>query len=315
MASNRDNAGSGAADLRNVRVLVNPRSGFGWSFEAVRHAFDTDWDTPDRQLTYQFCRDAEDGVRKARRAVDDGCDLLLVVGGDGTVSSTGVALMGTPLTLGVIPAGSGNGFARHFGIPLKPENAARTLARGRVQCIDVGTCNDRPFFVSCSMAWDAAIARSFEKSPVRGILPYVFAGVYELLGYRPQKVTLRLDDRETISCPDPLVLTVANLTQYGGGAVISPNARPDDGLLELVVARRQDLPVILTNVHKFVGHSLSKLPKVVYRQFRTMTVERQHPAQIQADGELVDAAARLEVAVKTKALNVLVPESSDGTGE
>lgn len=295
------------ANLRNVRVLVNRRSGFLWSFEAVQQAFDTYWDTPGRQLTYQFCKDPVDGSLKAKRAVEDGCDLLLVAGGDGTISSTGVSLMGTPTTLGVIPMGSGNGFARHFGIPLKPADAARALARGQVQRIDVGTCDARPFLVSCSMAWDAAIVRSFEKSPVRGILPYVFAGVYELLGYRPQKVTLRLDDRETLSLPDPLVLTVANLTQYGGGAVISPTAQPDDGLLELVVARRQDMPTLLANIHKLVGGSLAELPKVVYRQFRRLTVERERAAQIQVDGELVDAPARFEVAVKTKALNVLVP--------
>jgi diacylglycerol kinase family enzyme len=210
--------------------------------------------------------------------------------------------------------GSGNGFARHFGIPLKPDEAARALARGRTRRIDVGTCNTRPFLVSCSMAWDATIVRTFDKSPVRGIVPYLFAGVYELFGYRPQEVTLRLDGGETLAVPDPLVLTVANLTQYGGGAVISPKAEPDDGLLELVVARRQDMPTFLANIHRLASGSVSQLPKVVHRQFRRMTVERQHAAHIQADGELHDAPARLELAVKEKALNVLVPEPETGEG-
>ena len=298
------------ANLRNVRVLLNRRSGFTWSFEAVQNAFDTYWDTPDRQLTYQFCKDPVDGSLKAKRAVDDGCDLLLVVGGDGTVSSTAASLMETRTALGVIPMGSGNGFARHFGIPLKPEQAARILARGIVRQIDVGTCNDRPFLVTCSMAWDAALVRSFEKSPVRGILPYLFAGVYGLFEYKPQPVTLKLDDREELHFRDPFVLTVANLTQYGGGAVISPTAQPDDGMLELIVARRQDIPAFLANIHKLIGGSLSELPKVVYRQFHRMVVEREYPAHIQADGELLEAPARLVFSVNKKPLNVLVPRAS-----
>jgi diacylglycerol kinase family enzyme len=220
--------------------------------------------------------------------------------------------MGTPCALGVIPIGSGNGFARHFGIPLKTADAARALAQGRIERIDVGTVNDHPFFVSCSMAWDAALVRSFERSPVRGFLPYLFAGVYEFFGYRPQPVAIELDGGETLRIPDPLILTVANLTQYGGGTVISPTARPDDGLLELVAVRRQDLPTLLANIRKLVGGSISGLPKVLHHQFRRMTVEREHAAQIQADGELVDAPARVEVAVKPRALNVLVPGPVSG---
>jgi YegS/Rv2252/BmrU family lipid kinase len=300
-------------DMRNVRILVNRRSGFVWSFEAVQRAFDTYWDTSERQLTYQFCQDPADGNTKARQAAEEGCDLLLVVGGDGTVSLTGAALIETQTALGVIPMGSGNGFARHFGIPLKPEQAARALAHGSIRCIDVGTCNDRPFLVTCSMAWDAAIVRSFEKSPVRGILPYLFAGVYELIDYRPQPVTLRFDDGEDLYVPDPLVLTVANLTQYGGGAMVSPEAEPDDGMLELVVARRQDLPFLLAKIHRFVGGSLAELPTVVHRQFRRMTVERKTAAHVQADGELLEASAKLVVAVKTRTLNVLVPAHHPST--
>ncbi|MGD8413980.1 MAG: diacylglycerol kinase family protein [Candidatus Latescibacterota bacterium] len=299
--------GKSAENLRNVRVLVNRRSGFKWKFEAIQEAFDRHWDTPGRQLTYQFCKNPEDGRDKARRAVEDGCDLLLVLGGDGTVSSIGSSLIGTNAALGAVPMGSGNGFARHFGIPLKPEDAAGSLARGRVKRIDVGTCNDRPFLVSCSMAWDAALVRSFEKSPVRGILPYVFAGTYEFIGYQPQPVTLILDDDEQLHFPDPLVLTVANLTEYGGGTVISASAQPDDGRLELVVARRQDIATLLANIHKLVGGSISELPKVLSRQFRHMTVERERAGPTQADGEVIDAPARLEVAVKPKALNVLIP--------
>ena len=91
------------------------------------------WDTPENDLSYQFCKDAGDGLIKAKTAAEQGVDVLLVVGGDGTISTTGAALIGTDTVLGAIPMGSGNGFARHFGISLKPAEAALDLANSGIK--------------------------------------------------------------------------------------------------------------------------------------------------------------------------------------
>ncbi len=293
---------------RRVLTLVNPRSGLPWSFSAFRAAMDKVWDVGGTELYYQFCKSVADGVEKARRAVDEGVDIVLVAGGDGTVSTVGRVLVGTRVLLGVIPAGSGNGFARHFGIPLSPARAARALAEAIPVAIDVGVVNGLPFLVTCSMAWDAAVARSFQKMPVRGILPYVFAGVQELLGYKPQPVEVIVDASEKLFFEDPLVLTVANLTQFGGGALIAPKARPDDGLLELVVALRQDIPKLVANAGRLFNGTIDRIPEVIMRRFRTLDVLRKEPAPIQIDGELFDAPSETHVRVMPSALRVLVPK-------
>jgi YegS/Rv2252/BmrU family lipid kinase len=292
---------------RRVLALVNRKSGLRRSFEAVRSALDEFWDLPGIDLVYQFCQSAADGTDKARRAVERSVDIVLVAGGDGTVNSVGRALIGTEIAMGVIPTGSGNGFARHFGIPLSPSKAARALAAATATKIDVGFAGDRPFLVTCSMAWDAAIARSFERSPIRGIIPYVFAGVQEFFEYQPQDIAVELDGRERLTFPAPIVFTVANLTQYGGGARIAPHARHDDGFLELVTASRQDIPVLLANLNRFFDGTIDRIPKVVSRQFRRMVVRRERAAAIQIDGEFVEAPAEVEVRVAPGALNVLVP--------
>jgi diacylglycerol kinase (ATP) len=100
----------------------------------------------------------------------------------------------------------------------------------------VGVVNDIPFFVTCSMAWDAAIVRTFEKFPFRGILPYVFAGVQEFFDYKRQNMRVLFDDGEVRDLVEPVILTIANLTQFGGGAVIAPQAKADDGQLEFISA-------------------------------------------------------------------------------
>lgn len=288
-------------------MIVNPKSGLRWSFDAMRKALDQVWDIPGNDLVYQFCQSGDDGFIKARRAVEEGVDTILVAGGDGTVNTVGRALVGSPVSLGVIPAGSGNGFARHFGIPLVPANAVKALAKALVKKIDVGVVNDRPFFVTCSMAWDAAIAKGFAQSHMRGVLPYIFAGVNEFLEYQPQDMHVQVDGKEKIDLRRALVFTIANMTQYGGGAKIAPQAQPDDGYLELVAALHQDVPRLFANLGKLFDGSLHELPEVLTKRFKELVVTRAKPSQIQIDGDLADASEKICIKVIPSALNVLVP--------
>jgi diacylglycerol kinase (ATP) len=293
--------------MRRVLVLFNPKSGLFRSFRAVREALDRDWDVSGVDLIYQFTQSPQDGAEKVRRALQRGTDTVLVAGGDGTVSSVGRELIGSDVALGVIPAGSGNGFARHFEIPLDPRRAIAALARGRTRRIDVGVVQGRPFLVTCSIAWDAALVNSFEKMPLRGILPYVFAGVQEFFQYRTQPVDVVLDEVRTERFKAPLVFTMANLSEYGGGAKIAPQALPDDGKIELVVVHRQDIPSLLANLNKCFTGELHRVPGVFSQSVERLTIRRARATPIQMDGELVEAPACLEVSVLPRALKILIP--------
>jgi len=295
------------AALRKVLVLVNPKSGLPRMFTTMKNALDRCWDVEGIDLSYQFTQSKEDGIAKAERAVESGVDTVIVSGGDGTVSTISRVLVGTDTVLGVIPTGSGNGFARHFNIPLSPPRAVEALARGSVKSIDVGVVNGTPFFVTCSMAWDAAIVRTFEKSPLRGILPYVFAGVQEFFEYRPQDMSVTLAGGEELDFRLPVLFTVANLTQYGGGAIIAPGAKEDDGELELIVGLQRDFPLILANLGRLFDGSADQIPRVITRSAKGMVVRRAKPVPIQVDGEVVDAPETIEIGVRPGALKVLVP--------
>jgi diacylglycerol kinase (ATP) len=293
--------------MRRVLTLFNPRSGLWHSFTEIRRALDRHWDSAGIDLLYQFTQSAEDGLAKARRAVEQGVDTVLVAGGDGTVNTIGRALIGTPVSLGVIPLGSGNGFARHFNIALAPERAVAQLVRAKVESIDVGFADERPFFVTCSMAWDASLVESFDRIPLRGIVPYILAGMHQFIEYEPQDMEIELDDAAPQRFHHPMVLTVANLTQYGGGAVIAPMARGDDGQLELVMALRQDVPVVIANCLRFFNGTAHRIPGLIHHGFRRMTVRRERAAPIQMDGELVEAGTVVRFRVEAGALRVLVP--------
>ncbi|MCB2211734.1 diacylglycerol kinase family lipid kinase [bacterium] len=296
---------------RNVLAIFNPQSGVGFRPSDILNALREPWDSfPDINLTYQESRNIEDGVGKIRRAMDCDVDTVIVIGGDGMVNTLGAQLIGTDVKLAVLPAGSGNGFARHFDIPNNAEKAAKALIKGEVMEIDVGFVNDHPFFVTASLAWDAELVADFEKMPIRGIAPYVFAGIYKYFTYEPQDYHLNLDGEE-IHIEKPLLLTAANLTQYGGGAKIAPEARADDGLLTLVAVPRMEPHELLLQIRRLFDGSISKIPELKTWQFKKMTVQREQAGKVQVDGELMDADKDVVIEVKPKALKVIVPKGRE----
>lgn len=294
---------------KKVRVLINPRSGFSVPIRTICKAIMTYWEDNNCDVVYQFCRSVDDGIEKAGKAISDGVDVILAAGGDGTVNSIARVLIGSEVALGVIPTGSGNGFARHFEIPLNIEQAVKILSEADTKKIDVAMLNNRvPFVVTCSMAWDASIASAFEKSAFRGIIPYIFAGLNEFFDYQPQHMTVEIDGKERHLFHSPVVFTIANLTQYGAGVRIAPLAREDDGLLELVVVQRKDIPRVLPALPLLFSRIPRRLPEVTTISFKHLKVFRKHPTPIQIDGEPYQAGVNMEITVKRSALTVLVPK-------
>lgn len=291
--------------MEQVLVLINPKSGVGGPYRYIT-AVQEAWDDPWHDVFFQFSQSAEDGAEKVKRAIEYGIDTVLVVGGDGMVNTIGSELVNTDVRLGVLPAGSGNGFARHFEIPLQPVQAAKALLNGQTAKIDVGKVNERLFFVTCSMAWDGALVETFEKYPFRGIVPYVLAGAQQLLEYRAQPFHITIDG-EDVELKHPLIFTVANLSQFGSDVMVAPDAKADDGNLELVAIETKDMPMVLTQVHRFIEKTFHQHPLVINRHFKTMTVRRENNSPVQIDGEIYNIDGDVHIEVMPSALNIIVP--------
>jgi diacylglycerol kinase (ATP) len=296
--------------LKKILVLINPNSGLGVSLRILLDTFQEVFDQDDRMVWYQLSKSKADSEAKVKMALESGIDCIIAVGGDGMINSIGSQLLGSGVCLGVIPTGSGNGFARHFEIPLNPEKAIHSLAEGDVMAIDVGMANGRPFFITCSLAWDAAIVKSFEKSPVRGILPYIFAATYELFDYKPEIFEIQVDEGPIEKIDQPMLFTIANLTQFGGGALIAPQARADDGNLWLTYALKADVPKLIPQLPKLFEGKINQVQGIDTQAFHHLRVTRQSAQPLQLDGELVQAGKQVEITILPQALNVLVPKSS-----
>ncbi len=293
--------------MKRILVLVNAQSGSGNPYQSIR-VIEKVWEGNGRNLLFQFSQSPDDGREKVRSALRNGVDAVLVVGGDGMINSIGSELVHQSIPIGVIPAGSGNGFARHFKIPLQPEPAARALLDGKVLPIDAGCVNNRPFFVTCSLAWEGRLVEAFEKFPFRGLVPYIIAGTQQLIEYKPQPFQVEVDG-EPFHMQEPLVFTVANLSQFGGGFSVAPDATADSGDLELVAIERRNMPRLLGQVQQLVEKTFHQNTRLVTnRHFKTMRVQREKTTPLQLDGELFNTTAEVQVEVLPGALHALIPK-------
>ena len=295
--------------FRKVRIFHNRRSGPWYThLSKIQAAMDESWAKDCEDIAWYFPASREQCLAMLEHAMDDGTDCVLASGGDGTVSSIGVRLLGTGIPLGVIPLGSGNGVARHFNQSLSPAKSVAQLAEGQIVDMDVGVINETPFLVSASIAWDAALVERYNQMPIRGIGSYFLAAAVSFLDYSPQPLTVTVDGAETITVERPLVFTIGNLSGWGGGARIDRNAKADDGLLELVTGDQRDAPYMLSALDEvFFNGGCKDLPRVIYRKFSHLHIHRPNPQPIQLDGELMDCGTDIDISVRPRALRLLIP--------
>ena len=172
------------------------------------------------------CELAKEAVQKRYKGV-------LAVGGGGTINEVATALCGTDTALGIIPYGSGNGLARHLKIPLDIEKAIDIILDGDITTIDNSTANNKPFFCTCGIGFDAQVSDRFAKSRKRGALEYVKSAIAEYLKYRPQRY--KITTPTGVITEKAFIIACGNASQYGNNAYIAPNANIQDGQIDVTV--------------------------------------------------------------------------------
>jgi diacylglycerol kinase (ATP) len=298
----------------HIRAILNPRAGL-----RSRQAYAALANAPNGwQLEIEITNAPGHARELARESAARGDDAVVAVGGDGTVNEVAAGLLGTRTALGVVPAGSGNGLARTLGISLEPAAALEELAYGVRQRMDVGRINGEAFVNVAGVGFDAYMSAAFhdwtQPGRRRGVLPYVWLGLGAVTRFVPQRWRVEMAG-QTIELP-AFLATFANGRQYGGGAMIAPEARLNDGQLEFVVIDPCSKTELLVNTPRLFLGTLRG-----FRRYRHWTVPRatliaQYAADHHRDGELGERCERFEITVEPRALDVLVPrrtlEDPDG---
>lgn len=241
----------------------------------------------------------------AQREANNGAFMVVAVGGDGTVNMTAQGLVGTDTILGVIPTGSGNGFARNVGIPLRLEKALELLKEPDIATIDVGSVEDRIFLVTCGIGWEAVIASVFEGSKVRGIFPYATAALSTFLQYEPQQVEIFAEPGGWTYSGRPMMLSVANMRELGVNVTISPEAKTNDGLLDICMIPRHDLLGVLKYTPEVFRQRTDTIPGYIRRLASEIVIRRQIPGNIHVDGYPFPTGEEIKIKVMPAALRII----------
>lgn len=300
-----------AAAPMHVTLIVNPVAGkHGSRSETVRRDIE--------EATARLRRGGADvqsliteraghGRDLAAQAVAAGTDVVAAWGGDGTINEVATALGGLAVPLAVLPAGSGSGLARALGIPLAWRKALGIVLRGGDRVIDLGQIAGRVFVNVAGVGLDAHIARVFnaERRGRLGLVTYVRLTVRELRRYTPVACRIRLA-QETVDVR-PLLVALANSSQYGNGARIAPMARLDDGLLDVVIVRASTPLRDLLRARRLFDGSLARDPLTTVRLADGLSIEAAESIRFHVDGEPCDGDTVLNVGVRRAALRVKVP--------
>jgi diacylglycerol kinase (ATP) len=245
----------------------------------------------------------EDAVARCREAIDDGCRAIVAAGGDGTVRAIARTLIGSETALGILPLGSVMNIARSLDIPRDLDEAAAVIAAGVVRAIDVGFVEERAFFESTSIGLHAALFREGAKFD-KGDRLALFRAIWVVIRYRASKMWIELDD-QTISTR-ALAVSVANGPYAGLAFTVAPEARLDDGKLDVRVFRGFSKWELLRHFASIVAGRRAIEPRIdTYRSARVRVSSRSALA-VRPDDE-PPMATPVSFHILPRSLNVLVP--------
>lgn len=209
------------------------------------------------EVEYAFTQYAGHATELALKASLAGFDLVVAVGGDGTVNEVAQGLIGTQTSMGIVPVGSGNGLARELGISMNMKKSAHTLIEGVNLQIDVCKLNNQRYLCTSGIGFDAQVADQMSKASSRGLQRYIQLVIKESIIYKPINVKMKIDGK-LIHQP-VFLITFANASQFGNNAYIAPAASMTDGLIDVIVVKpfhKIWLPILSLTLFTKIIHKL-----------------------------------------------------------
>ena len=288
--------------MKNIAFIVNPISGTKAKNRVgklIRELLDLQQFAPTVVVTEY----AGHATQLAQQFAMQEYYAVVAVGGDGTVNEGASGLIGSNTALGIIPNGSGNGFARHLDISTRMNRAIEMLNSSEVINVDYGMVNDKPFFSTCGVGFDAVVAKKFSDSE-RGLKGYVQTIFKDLFQYKPESYHLKGQDIDMTTTA--FLVNFANASQWGYDAYIAPKASIQDGWLDVAVV--SEFPMVAA-----AGLALSLFTKNIDEKLhmntlrtKELTLTRESEGVAHIDGTPITMPAELHVRIVEDGLKVLV---------
>lgn len=292
------------AGKHKILAVINPISGTS-NKEFMPETIARCIDPGKFDVVVRFTQHASHATLLTEEAIKEGFYGVIAVGGDGTINEVAAALRDSSTALGIIPCGSGNGLARHLGIPMNVEKALEIINLDNIEALDYCTANDRPFFCTCGVGFDAHVSQKFAEARKRGPLSYIQKTLVEYLKYRCKTYSIEMNDR--VVTEKAFVIACGNASQYGNNAFITPRASMHDGLIDVTVIHPfTPLDTAVLGVLLFTRH-IDQDTNI--NTFRTseLTIHRPKPDVMHIDGEPIMMDADIHIKCHKAGIKIFLP--------
>ncbi len=293
-------------DRYKIWFIVNPISGTHDKARIVAKIPDF-FPVSRFEVDIRYTEHAGHAAEIAREAVEQGVNIAVAVGGDGTVNDVAKELVHTDVALGIVPCGSGNGLARHLGLPMNADGALGVISKCNVHTLDYGMLNGKPFFCTAGVGFDAFLSDKFNKSGKRGLLSYVEHALREGVKYEPETYELEIhgEESETLSYK-AFLITCANASQYGNDFYIAPHASMSDGLLDVTIMEPFTVFEAPQIAFQLVNKTIEVNSHIKTFRCKGLTIRRSAPGVLHIDGDPMEDEREIEVNLVHRGIHMVV---------
>jgi YegS/Rv2252/BmrU family lipid kinase len=291
---------------KTVTIIINPISGTK-DKEGVKRIISETLDAERFTVNVLTTLYAGHGAEIATLEREKKTDIVVAVGGDGTVNEIARVLAGSDTAMAIIPSGSGNGLARHLHIPLDVKRAIDIINKDKIESIDYGVINGHPFFCTCGIGFDALVTMDFSKRGTRGLMTYIDTTLRDYLRYKPETYTLETEE-EGKQKYKAFLVAAANASQYGNNAYIAPKATMQDGLLDIVVMlpfKAIDVPIL---TFRLFNRKIEGSPYFKCLRTKHLIIHRAHAGYAHFDGEPLETGKDIDIRVFPGQLKVVISD-------
>lgn len=290
-----------------ILFIINPISGVGKQ-KQVEKAIDKVLDLSLYDYEIAYTEYAHHGTAISLQAAMQNVNVVVSVGGDGSINDCVRGLIGTNVTLGIIPAGSGNGLARTLNIPLNIEDAIEVLNKKKRATIDTIKVNNKIYASIAGIGFDALVAKEFRKTKVRGFNKYLSLILQLYPFYEPKKYKIEYDGHKLET--EALFICFANSNQFGFNTIIAPSAKLDDGYIQVSIVKKVPIVMLPWTAQLLFFRNFDK--SIYVRTFKAQEIKviNNESRLVNLDGESVRMDRELQFSINPKSLNVLIPENN-----
>ena len=288
--------------MKNIAFIINPMSGTQ-NKRKLPKVIEKELDRTQWLPNIVFTEYAGHAVELARQYAQMGFDAVVAVGGDGTVNEVARGLRDSKTALGIIPMGSGNGFARHLHIPMVPARAIQMLNHSEVIACDYGLANDHLFISTCGTGFDALIAEQFDGSTKRGFKTYFEKIIKDLMTYRSQTYHIIGDGLDLER--KAFLITFANAGQWGYEAYIAPHASIQDGHMDICMMSSSAILGAASLAARLFTKTIDKSLFMDTIRAKAITLIREAEAPFHLDGDPVSMEKDIHIRIVADGIRVL----------